>query len=751
MREETVNRRITNAINQIQLEPLQQFLKDSIRFERSKMDKDQPYFKQTYRENTQTYAPEDPTEFEEYDGGTLANEALSNSVEFQPTSAQSDPIQIFSIRLRNWRQYGGDQEINLSSREGRLINIIEGENGAGKSNLLNAITFCFYGKEVQEQSDEGDLEKLPYVTRSRLNDADAGDTVSGYIEITLGIDKPEYLFRREFQTTIDDDDKFTDSIGDLELRRKVSNEWERTDTPSSYLNQVLPARVSDYFLFDGEDLDGFFDEGYAARVEDAILDVSHLELLNRAQYHLKKIRSDIESEASDTEGEAAEIREEVEALRDQIESKEDEIEEVENQIDETKTNIDAIDAKLQDVSDEYVRNRYQTRQTLREDVKDLENRRDELQKDIKGLLVEVGPTIYGRKSLLDAFDELNTTSEAESIPPKIQRRFIDELLERGECICGRPLNSEEHQAHLDELRQEVVNVSEAQLEDSSLIPTIFENADENIERLLRKRQELAAVEDDIDRIKSEIQNITDELKAYEIPDDVDIPKLESNREELDSQLEDLREDRARVQVELEDLEEDLEKKESELKVELNKQDEYRELRAELALVDLAQDCIDQIKGDILSDIRQKTETNLQTYFNQLIWKDEEYTVKLYPDYSIEVLDPFDDNKIGSLSAGETQVLALSFMAALTRISGFNAPVVIDTPLGRISSTPKRLIAQNLPQYMENTQITFLMTDEEYTEEVQTQMEAAIAREYQLVYDESETQILPHEDAQEVNL
>jgi DNA sulfur modification protein DndD len=751
MREETVNRRITNAIDQIPLEPLQQFLKKCIRFERSKMDKDQPYFRTDYRGYTQEFAPEDPSQFNQYDGEELAAAALSDSTEFQTAASQSDPIQIFNIRLHNWRQYGGEQEVDLSSQEGRLINVIEGENGAGKSNLLNAITFCFYGKEVQEQSDEGDLEKLPYVTRSRLDGADPGDTVEGFIEISLGIDQPEYLFRREFLTEINKDGSFSDGIGDLELRRKVSNEWKRTDNPSSYLNQVLPARVSDYFLFDGEDLDGFFDEGYAERVEDAILDVSHLGLLNKAQYHLGKIRSDIESEASDTEGEAAEIRKEVERIENQIAKKREELSDVEADIEETQENIRAIDTKLKDVSDEYVKNRYDIRESLREEVKKLEERRKDVQKDVKDLLVEVGPTIYARKSLLEAYDELDAMSTAESIPPKIQRRFIDELIERGECICGRPIEEGEHKAHLEDLRQNVFDVSEAQLGDSSLIPTIFENANEQVDRLLAKRQELADIEDEIDQTKSSIQNITDELKAYEIPDDVDIGTLESNRDELDMQLEELREHKARLRVEIEDLEEDLKDRQSELKAELDKQEEYRELRAELAIVDLAEDCIDWIKEDILADIREQTEANLQSYFNQLIWKDEEYTIELHSDYSIEVLDPFGDNKIGSLSAGETQVLALSFMAALTRISGFSSPVVIDTPLGRISSTPKSLIAQNLPKYMENTQITFLMTDEEYTTEVQSQMKAAIAREYQLVYDESETRVVPHERAQEVDL
>lgn len=752
MREETVNRRITNAVDEIPLEPLRNYLKNRIRFERSKMDRDQPYFKNSYRDATTDFAPEDPTELDEYNVESLTAAALSGELQRNAGDYESDPIQIFEIQLNNWRQYGGEQRIDLGVDGERLINIIEGENGAGKSNLLNAITLCFYGKEVQEQSDNEDLNQLPFINRAQLEDSEPGETNTGHIEVVLGVHEPEYLFRREFETTIEEDGSFDDTVGDLELRRKSGGEWKRTDSPSTYLNQVLPANVADYFLFDGEDLDGFFNEGYPRRIENAIFDVSHLELLNRAIDHLKKIRSDIESEASDVEGEAAEIRDEVAAIEDELEAKHAQLESVREEINETQENIHGINNKLKDVSDEYVKRRYDEREELKDRVEDLEKRQESLDADIKDLLVDLGPTLYGADAMLEAYDELAEMSEAESIPPKIQRRFISEMLERGKCICGRPVEAHsEEEEHLEELQESVFDVAETQLNDSSQIPNFFETANEQMQRLIEKRQELARVEDEIDDSKKQIQNITDELKAHEIPDDVDISTLESNREELEDDLEKLREKRARLQIELEDLEDDLDEVQAELQAELSKQEEHKELRAELALVNLAEGCLETIRNDILSELRNLTEENLDQYFNELIWKQEEYNLVLADDYSVSVLDEYGDNKIGSLSAGETQVLALSFMAALTEISGFDAPVVIDTPLGRISSTPKHLIAQNLPKYMEDTQITFLMTDEEYTDDVQEALADAVQHEYQLVYSDNKTKIVARDTAQEVDV
>ena len=87
------------------------------------------------------------------------------------------------------------------------------------------------------------------------------------------------------------------------------------------------------------------------------------------------------------------------------------------------------------------------------------------------------------------------------------------------------------------------------------------------------------------------------------------------------------------------------------------------------------------------------------------------------------------------------MLALSFMAALKEVSGFHFPVVIDTPLGRISREPKDNVAESLPKYLEGTQVTMLMTDEEYTESVRKRMSPRIGKELKLEYEESKDQTL----------
>jgi DNA sulfur modification protein DndD len=84
------------------------------------------------------------------------------------------------------------------------------------------------------------------------------------------------------------------------------------------------------------------------------------------------------------------------------------------------------------------------------------------------------------------------------------------------------------------------------------------------------------------------------------------------------------------------------------------------------------------------------------------------------------------------------------MAALSDISGFRAPIVIDTPLGRIASENRKRIAQNLPSYLEDTQITFLMTDTEYDDNVRNLMKHRVANEYLLEFKEGQTEVVEYD-------
>jgi len=171
-------------------------------------------------------------------------------------------LEIRSLTLENYRQYAGENEIKLQTEGDKTVNVIQGENGAGKSNILNAITLCLYGKESHlDETKDNELESYPYVNRKALDEVGDNETAEGRIEITLGEDEPEYIFSRSFKTVKLNGGGFSSQYGDLQLKEKRGGDWKSVEHVSTRLNQILPVHVHQYFLFDGERLDEFFGEG----------------------------------------------------------------------------------------------------------------------------------------------------------------------------------------------------------------------------------------------------------------------------------------------------------------------------------------------------------------------------------------------------------------------------------------------------------------------------------------------------------
>lgn len=654
-------------------------------------------------------------------------------------------VQILELELKNYRQYEGINTIDLQTTPEENINIIQGQNGAGKSNILNAITLCFYDEEVHQEATTDDLETLPLISESVLNDLDTGESARGYIEVHLGDETPSYIFRREFETFIVPNGH-NDQTEELQLQRRVGNQYEISDEPQTTLNQILPAGVRDYFIFDGEALTEFFEADYKDRVQDGIIDVSHIGVLNSSIDHVQKVRKEIQKKAKNVQGEAADIQGRIEDMEDDLQTLESEKASLETEKSEIKREINRIEERLRGANDDRVKELVDRRDSLRDDIEDLKDERDKHRNKVCNLLLKAGPAVYAGDALEFTLDTIEDLEEKGELPPKIQEWFVNDLIERGECICGREISdgSEMHE-HLLELKQRMSEVSTDNIEGKAEIPHLLEDGGEGAERIKELRERIRGVTEKIEQKDSDLGEVKNRLKGTDIPDDLDVGELTQQLESLEDDQETILNEIGQTTARIESKKSDIEQARNQLNQELQKEDRHASIVEQTEFAGEAVRYMREIRETILGEIRRETQNNLNEYFNELIWKDDEYNVSLDDDYSVEVHGPdSSDNMIGSLSAGEKQVLALSFMAALSDISGFTAPIVIDTPLGRISSEPKKLIAQNLPHYLDDTQMTFLMTDEEYSSEVKGRMQHRIANEYKLHYQDGITEVIDYE-------
>lgn len=88
------------------------------------------------------------------------------------------------------------------------------------------------------------------------------------------------------------------------------------------------------------------------------------------------------------------------------------------------------------------------------------------------------------------------------------------------------------------------------------------------------------------------------------------------------------------------------------------------------------------------------------------------------------------------SPGETQLLSLSFMLAMTAISDVEAPLVIDTPLARLDKRVRSNLLQSLPGL--TRQLVLLVTDSEMDSSLRPIIDSSVGDDYLITFENGES-------------
>jgi DNA sulfur modification protein DndD len=170
----------------------------------------------------------------------------------------------------------------------------------------------------------------------------------------------------------------------------------------------------------------------------------------------------------------------------------------------------------------------------------------------------------------------------------------------------------------------------------------------------------------------------------------------------------------------------------ELAEELGRENKAKRLATRRRFCSRALEVLEKTCESIMAETRTGIQTSTKKHFFDLAWKKQTFgDVEIRDDYSINLIHSMGYPCLGSLSAGERELLALSFTLALHETSGFDSPILIDTPVARISDELRANFAQVLARVGKKKQIILLFTPAEYSTEVSSQLDEYAARRYEL--------------------
>ena len=651
-------------------------------------------------------------------------------------------MKIYYIKMKNYRQYR-DATVEFSTDLQKKVTIIQGNNGTGKSNLLNAITWCLYGEERHiREEDRG----LPFVNEKVYHTLPVGHIATVEVELALGREEIEYRINRKAEIARQFDGEIAvRQDSDPEVMYRVRGDWRRSPQPAYAINSLLPAEISHFFFFDGEQLDKFFESNSPKRVQTGVINVSQIDLLDRAINHLQEVQKQLRRRAN--------------YIDPKINKTNKKIEQYEKEVSAHRTQLKALQEEHQGLEDNLEKTRQQLRHSNIEEVRTLQEQRDnyenkgerydgqlsQLRSKAAAGLRQVGPGVYAHTALQQALKLLKEQEVKGELPPKVRRPFFQDLLEREKCICGQDLHADTH-ARENVIRQmNAITTTDEEIngwiDGRYKLDAILQQIPQQVAQQKELGQQIRNVEESIKQLKRQLREISVKYGDVNIEE---VEVLEQHRNDYQAALQETNQRIGREKGEIDRLNKGLDKSQKDLRRALEADKRQKDLLTRVELANNAYNVLREIRKELLSEVREQIEKKTEEYFRRLIWKKDTYErVEIDENYQVSVLNVRGFSSLGTLSAGEQQVLALSFMAALGTVSGFDAPIVIDTPIGRISGEPRNNIAESLPNYVD-AQLILLMTDTEYTPEVKSRLKAQIGKEYRLNYLESEarTKVTP---------
>lgn len=627
-------------------------------------------------------------------------------------------MRIESVEILNYRQY---RNVTYTfKKQGEYdLHIIKGKNGMGKTNLLNAITWCIYGSEPHLGIKNSGQ---PKINTKALNEArEKGEAQCEVcVRVTISDDREQISFERKGKFNTGEDlfehkTEFsvarTNGIGET----KVYTDKEMVD---DLVDVYLKRDISEYFFFDGEQLDKYFIEEQGEKIKEAIQVISQVRLLTNMKDRLKSVISDFNKEAGKKNKDIKGLVKQEEELEGRLENSNKSIQELTQQI--------AVSERTITECVEFLRGK----EGIPEKEKEFDDLREELEEknnEKRQLEIEMHKFIRRYKTLLSLYPAIKETydiicerDKKGAFPPSVDKKFLEEMLGVHRClVCDREL--EEHSEN--RINQLIDKISMANKPSLTLYG--IKNELENIidetkeykvkkENLFRRKKKL---EDYIGKLNDKLEKLDIELKKF-----TDKEKIkEKHQERMDHMrlLEINRKKKLEYEFQVEKDQKELKEIKDKIDKAIESNKEFEVINQKIQFATSAREIVSQIEDEMMNEVKEKIKERTLSIFSDLEWKEEIFErIELDEKYNLELYDADGFPMLGTCSAGERALLALSFTLALQKVSGYDSMLFIDTPVGRIDTENRVNFSSVLKNVSKNKQVIITLTTSEYSREIQ---------------------------------
>ncbi|MGB3511831.1 MAG: AAA family ATPase [Microcoleaceae cyanobacterium] len=648
-------------------------------------------------------------------------------------------MKLISIILCNFRQfYGKTPEIIVASGKHNTT-IIHGNNGAGKTTIMNAFTWVLYDKFSAAFMSETQLVNKRAITEAKL-----GKPIACWVEIVFEHDNKRYQAKRLARAYRNEDSQI--EHGKSELYMQVAGDDGRWSPPPEHPNdiigRILPESLHRYFFFDGERIEYIVREERKSEIAEATKELLGIEVLNRSVRHLQEAKKSLET---DLRLIGNPLTQKVLKEKNKIEKEIKFLSKRQKEIDQELQHHGDLKKEITSRLLEFKGSERlpQQRELFQEQILSMKKQIGQANQGLKRFISTRGYMVFLSEAIVEFREVFGNLREKGELPTGIKQQFVQQLLETQRCICGAELITDSPGRKLVESWMDKAGF--ADIEETAI--RMIVQMDEIDKQVVEFWQEVDTQQVNIEQLRYQLSRVENELEAVNkklrsYPDE-DIQQLQKRLDEIENKVRDFNRETGSNSLQLKNLSQEI----NGLDRQIEKQ-EMNELKQVLAQRRIAatQDAIErliEVRARLEKQFRASLEKRVQQLFAEISFTP--YIPRLSENYELTLVENTSgEDVLVAASTGENQILSLAFIGSIidevrtwsqkNTLMGPDSstfPIVMDSPFGSLDEIYRRQIAKIIPQLA--NQLVVLVTKTQWRGEVAEEMADYIGREYVLSY------------------